>query len=335
MERIVQTWRLPWIVVVLYPGLMLTFDGAINGYYRSGSLAMALGALLAMLLATAIPPLALRALLISRNEAVPVLRRGLLYVMFGVPSLFSLTYTITRFAGGTKPIFFVLWVSAWLALGLLLHLRGDRAPANAHEQPVAWLRVVHGVTALVLLCGFLVAHLANHSLALWSVELHGAVLKTLRLWYRSEWIEPMLITLLLVMIASGVPMVLRHSRQRLDAFRVVQLATGAYVAVFLCSHVIAVLIGRRLDIETDWFFASGPDSLLDGSSLFGRLIPHYLFSTLCLIVHVGCGLRIVLLKHGINPVVSNRALYAVSSVGMVVTVVITAALLGFHIQAPG
>jgi succinate dehydrogenase/fumarate reductase cytochrome b subunit len=335
MERIVRTWRLPWIVVVLYPGLMLTFDGAINGYRQSDSLAMALGALIAMLLAASIPPLALRALLIIRHEVGPVLRRGMLYVMFGVPTLFSLSYTLTRLAGGTKPVFFVIWVFAWLALGLMLHLRGDREAVKAQEQPVAWLRVVHGVTALVLLCGFLVAHLANHGLALWSVELHDAMLKTLRLWYRSVWVEPVLIGLLLVMIATGVPMVLRHSRQRLDAFRVVQLATGAYVGVFIFSHVTAILNGRRLGIETDWFFAAGPASLLDGSSLLGRLIPHYLFSILCLIVHVGCGLRIVLLKHGIDPVASNRALYAVASVAVVITTVITAALLGFHIRAPG
>jgi succinate dehydrogenase/fumarate reductase cytochrome b subunit len=137
------------------------------------------------------------------------------------------------------------------------------------------------------------------------------------------------------MMATGIPMALRHSRQRLDAFRVVQLATGAYVTVFICSHVTAVLNGRQLGIETDWFFASGPASLLDGTSLLGRLIPHYLFGTLSLIVHVGCGLRIVLLQHGIDPVSSNRALYGVASVGMAITIVIMMALLGFHVEAPG
>jgi succinate dehydrogenase/fumarate reductase cytochrome b subunit len=335
MERDVRSWRLPWIVVVLYPGLLLTFDGAINSYHRSGSVAMAFGALLTMLLASSIPPLALRALLMTRHPAGPVLRRGMLYLMFSVPTLFSLCFTLSRFAGSSKPIFFAIWISAWLAVGLMLHLKGAHTAPNEREQPVAWLRIVHGVTALVLLCGFLLVHLTNHGLAMWSVELHDAVLQTLRQWYRSEWIEPVLLTLLLVMIGTGVPMVLRHSRHQLDAFRVVQLATGAYVAVFICSHVIAVLNGRRLGIETDWFFAAGPASLLDGSSLLGRLIPHYLFGTLCLIVHVGCGLRIVLLQHGISPVLSNRALYGVASVGMAITLVIMTALLGFHIKAPG
>lgn len=335
MEGNRRTWRLPWMLAVLYPGLMLTFDGALNGYHRSGSFAMALGALPTMLLAMSIPLLALRALLLTRHDVGPVLKRGMLYLMFGVPTLFTLTKTLTSMAGVSKPGFFAIWVAGWLAVGLMLHLRSEHTAPAEREQPIAWLRIVHGVTALALLCAFLLGHLANHGLAIWSVELHNVALKTLRLWYRSEWIEPVLLTLLLIMMATGIPMALRHSRQRLDSFRVVQLATGAYVTVFICSHVTAVLDGRYLGIETDWFFAAGPASLLDGTSLLGRLIPHYLFGTLSLIVHVGCGLRIVLLQHGINPVLSNRALYAIASVGMVITVVIMTALLGFHVEAPG
>ena len=335
MERHVQSWRLPWMAAVLYPAWMLTFDGAINRFHQSAQVVMACGAVLAMLIASSIPPLVLRALLITRLEAGPVLTRGMLYLMFAVPTLFTFMNTLTRMAGLNEAVFFVIWAGAWLAIGSTLHLRSGRPVANGRDQPIVWLRIVHGVAALCLLSGFLLVHLANHGLAMWSIQLHHATLETLRPWYRSEWIEPVLLALLLVMIATGVPMILRHSRQRLDAFRVVQLATGAYVGVFICSHVIAVLDGRHLGIETDWFFASGPASLLAGTKLLGRLIPHYLFGTLCLIVHVGCGLRIVLLQHGISHIRSNRALYAVASVGAVITVVITAALLGFHIETPG
>lgn len=330
-----QSWRLPWMVVALYPAWMLAFDGALVRSHESGSVAMAGGALLAMLIASSIPPLALRALLIIRSEVGPVLTRGMLYLMFAVPTLFTFVTTLTRMAGLTKPVFFVGWTVAWLAIGLLLHLRGGALVPDTPEPPSARLRIIHGAAALCLLCAFLLMHLANHGLALWSIELHRATLEILRLWYRSAWVEPVLLTLLLVMLATGVPMILRYSRQRLDTFRVLQLATGAYVGMFICSHVTAVLNGRSLGVETDWFFASGPASLLDGKSLLGRLIPHYLFGTLCLIVHVGCGLRIVLLQHGMSRARSNRALYAIASIGVVVTCVITAALLGFHIETPG
>lgn len=335
MERSVRSWTLPWLAVTLYPSLLLAFDSALEGHRQSGSAPLAFGALLLMLLASSAPPLALRALLITRNDTGLVLTRGLLFLMISTPSLFSLSYTLSRLAAIGKPVFIGLWTGTWLAIGALSYLRRGLAPPGEPARPVAWLRVTHGVAALLLLGAFLLPHLTNHSLAMWSVELHRTVIETLRAWYRSEWIEPVLLTLMGVMIVTGVPMVVRYSRQRLDAFRVVQLATGAYVAVFICSHVTAILNGRSRGIDTDWSFAAGPDSLLDGTPLLARLIPHYLFGTFCLIVHVACGLRIVLLQHGVPQALSNRAVYGVASVGAVVTIAITAALLGFHIKAPG
>jgi succinate dehydrogenase/fumarate reductase cytochrome b subunit len=72
------------------------------------------------------------------------------------------------------------------------------------------------------------------------------------------------------------------------------MATGVFVGVFLCSHVTATLLGRHHGLETDWSFAAGPTSLLDGIGIRDRLIPHYFFAVLFLAIHVGCGVRIVL-----------------------------------------
>lgn len=335
MERSMQWWIFPWIGVIAYPGFLLAFDAAINRYHGSGSPAMAASAVLAMLLAGSIPVLAIRALLNMRHDAGPVLTRGMLYLIVGAPSLFSLTLTVMRLAGVKRYGAIGVWICAWLTVGLMLYLRKGQGSSTPHERQVPWLRVLHGVAALCLLCGFLLAHLSNHGLAVWSVELHGAVLDWLRLWYRSAWVEPVLLTLLLIMIGSGVPMVARYSRQPMDAFRVIQVATGAYVAVFICSHVVATLNGRRLGIETDWSFAAGPTSLLDGTPLLGRLIPHYMFGTFCLVLHVGFGLRGVLLQHGVTRQFGNRALYGVASVGALATVLIAAALMGVHINAQG
>jgi succinate dehydrogenase/fumarate reductase cytochrome b subunit len=158
-------------------------------------------------------------------------------------------------------------------------------------------------------------------------------MRLLRLWYRSEWVEPVLLGLLLVMICTGVPMVAHHSRRRADVFRVIQMATGVYVGVFLCSHVLATLVARSKGVETDWSFAAGPTkSLLDARGLGARLIPHYFYSVLAAIIHVGCGLRIVLLQHDVTKVVANRALYALTAVAVVVIATSMAALLGFHVE---
>jgi hypothetical protein len=333
MQRRTQAWMLPVLAVAIYPGVLLAFDGAINGYRQSGSAFMAAGAVVTMLLAMCIPLLAARALLMMRNDAGPLLARAMLFLIFAAPSLFTQAVRSIRMAGLKQPYeVFGVWAAAWLVIGVLLYVRNGGGVPKTPRRPIKWLRIVHGATALTLLCGFLLAHLANHGLAAWSAELHGAAMDWLRGWYRSEWVEPALLALLAVMIATGVPMVLHYSRQRMDAFRVIQAATGVYVGVFICSHLTAIFIGRDAGVETDWFFAAGPDSLLAGTTLLGRLIPHYVFGTLCLIVHVACGLRVVLLQHGVAQVLANRALFGLAGAGTVVTAVIAAALLGFHVN---
>jgi hypothetical protein len=183
---------------------------------------------------------------------------------------------------------------------------------------------------MCLLLGFLIAHLANHDLAIWSVKLHRVAMEWLRLWYRSEWIEPVLLTLFAVMIATGVPMVVQHSRRGADAFRIAQMATGVYLGLFLCAHVVAVLGGRSAGIETDWRFATGDNGLLDGR---GMLIPYYIYATFFMSLHVGCGLRIVLVKHGVAETIANRAVYTVAGAGAIVTMLIAIAAFGFHVQS--
>jgi hypothetical protein len=333
MRKDVRLWMPSLLVVVLYPGLIASFAWAVKVYHQSGNLVFVVCALLTMLLAASVPFLAVRALILIRHDQHAVLERAILLVIFAVPSLFTLTHTLTRMVGRTRhyEVLSALWISVWIAVGAVLYFKKERATRQSHEVKIKWLRVIHGVTALCLLCAFLIAHLINHDLAVWSVALHDAVMKWLRLWYRSEWVEPILLVLFVVMLCTGIPMVARHARQRMDAIRVVQVATGVYVGAFICSHVFATLMARTRGIETDWFFAAGPTSLLDGS-LLSRLIPHYFYGALFLSVHVACGLRVVLLQHGVAEVAGNRVLYGLASVGLVVTVLLSAALLGFHVR---
>lgn len=330
-----RQWALPWSGALVYPGFIYAFRWALDGYEASGGVLWAAGALLIMLVAMLVPVLAIRSLMITRHEqARPdqrvALVRGVLCLAFAVPSFFSLMFSLARLADVYESLV-AIWVVVWLALGALLYLRGgQRTVAFKEAGSIARLRVIHGVTALLLLCGFLIAHLINHDLAAWSISLQSAAMTWLRQWYRSDWVEPVLLAMVLVMICTGIPMVAHHARWRLDGFRVVQLATGVYLGVFLCSHVFATLNARRLGIETDWTFAAGPISLLEQSGMTVRLIPHYFYSTLAAIVHVGCGLRVVLLQHGGTKLLGNRAFVAMASIAAVITALSTAALLGFH-----
>jgi succinate dehydrogenase/fumarate reductase cytochrome b subunit len=311
---------------------MFSFAWAVRSAHQSGKVSFGVYALAVMLTAASVPVLAGRALFLMRNDAQAYRSRTMLYVMFTTSSLFSLAFTLSRLAGLGYGALSAIWISVWLAAGALLYFRKDAAVQQLPSPNLKGLRVTHGVTALCLLFGFVIAHLINHDLAAWSVELHATVLKALRLWYRSAWVQPILLGLFVIMICTGVPMVAQYSRRVMDFFRVIQIATGIYVGVFLCSHVLATLAARNRGVETDWFFAAGPASLLDGS-LLGRLIPHYFFAAFFFCVHIACGLRIVLLQHGAPKIASNRVAYGVAGAGLVITVVLFSALLGFHIKS--
>jgi succinate dehydrogenase/fumarate reductase cytochrome b subunit len=254
--------------------------------------------------------------------------RNVLYLTFAVSPLYVFTLQIAGKLGAAEH-HNSIWIAGWIAVGAALYFQRARSAPGSDRTEAGWLRVIHGTAALCVLFGFLIAHLVNHDLAIWSVELHQAAMEWLRVGYRSEWLEPVLLTLLLAMIATGVPMVVQHSRRDADAFRIVQMATGVYIGVFLCAHLVAVLGARSAGIETDWFFATGNNGLLAGR---GMLIPYYIYATFFLTLHVGCGLRIVLMKHGVAEIMANKAVYTVAGAGLLVTTPLTIAALGFQIR---
>lgn len=323
-------WLLPLVGVVVYPMVIAHFTRVMDGYREIGDPSTAVAAAFLMLVAGLVPAVSAGALiLIRRDDATNlVLTRSLLYLMFAVSPLYVLSVLLAAKTGIVQH-HSAMWTSAWLIIGLALCFGNMRNTSAAPRASIVWLRMIHGTSALCLLVGFLVAHLINHVLAIESVKLHGSAMEWLRFWYRSEHAEPILFVLLLVMIATGTPLVADHSRRSSDMFRIVQMATGVYIAVFLCAHLLAVVGARSAGVETDWFFATGPDGLLYGR---GMLIPYYIFSVFFLVLHVGCGLRIVLLKHGVTEVTANKTLHVAMAAGFIVTTLIAIAALGFHIQ---
>jgi hypothetical protein len=325
-----RLWLSPLVGAVLYPWLIGFFGGAIDGYRQTGNVLLAAAASLVMLLAASVPAFAARALILVRQdcEIDPVVTRSFLYLMFAVSPMYVLTLQIIGMLGATR-YKDLIWVVCWIAMGATLLLQPNGRAPGPDRIAGSGLRMIHGAAAMCLLLVFLIAHLVNHGLAIWSVKLHGVAMEWLRVWYRSEWLEPVLLTLLAVMIATGVPMVVQHSRRRADAFRIAQMATGVYLGLFLCAHVVAVLGARNAGIETDWRFATGASGLLNGR---GMLIPYYIYATFFMAVHVGCGLRIVLVKHGVAETIANKAVYTITGTGAVVSTLIAIAALGFHVK---
>jgi hypothetical protein len=291
-----------------------------------------------MLAASAVPGLALESLLRLENSHGVEMRflRRLLHIVAATPPLYVLA---TQFAAaaGVRTYPNALWCSAWILVAAVTwrHLRTARRSKNSPADSIVdrWIpafRVAHGIAAATLLLVFLGAHLANHLVALWSVEAHQSLMKLLRLWYRATWVEPAVLGLCVAMVATGLVLVGFHTRTAGDRYRTVQTATGAYLVAFMLAHTSAVLWGRSVHIDTDWLFASGgPAGLLLGTSYY--LIPYYPLAVIAVSTHIALGLRIVALGHRIQPAVAARAAYAISTLGAVAAVVIATALLGVHI----
>ena len=188
------------------------------------------------------------------------------------------------------------------------------------------VRKVHRVSAFLLIFGFIGLHIMNHAIALISPERHEELRLLFRSWYASTLVEPLLFGLLLIIIFSGVPMALRYMRSVGDHYKTLQIGSGIYMAFFFMAHVNAVLSARYRGVETDWIFATGEQGLING---FYFLIPYYIWSVGMIWLHVSCGIRMVMLANRVCAEKANQTFKVLILVGSLVTIIVTAALLGF------
>lgn len=239
--------------------------------------------------------------------------RGVLIVAAATPPVYVVVLQLSYAIG--FPIL-PLWCGAWLLAAAI--------PARSSTPRVApgWLRVAHGVAAAILLLAFIIAHLANHLVALLGVDAHRDAMHALRTWYRAPLVEPVVLTCVGAMIATGLPLVIIHSR---DRARSLQTASGAYLLAFLIAHCNAVLTARSAGVETDWYFAGGGPG---GPPPF--LMTYYLLAVFAVVVHCALGLRLVLQHHGRDP---RRLVAALATLGAVAATLIVAALCGLRIRS--
>jgi hypothetical protein len=112
-----------------------------------------------------------------------------------------------------------------------------------------------------------------------------------------------------------------------------QVGSGAYLAAFILTHLNSAFVSARWahKIPTDWGWATGaPDGLvMDAWNI--RLLPHYALGVFFVIAHIFCGLRTVLLAHGVRPSTADRAWVCGLLGAGSVSLLITAALWGLRI----
>ena len=222
-------------------------------------------------------------------------------------------------------------LTAWYLLTVFAALAAF-VPASDSVSPASTtkFRHIHASSAIVL-ATFALAHVANHSLAIINLGTHTAVLHILRLVYRQNVGQTILIAAVGVQVCTGLAMVWKYYLRRATPLRNLQLISGAYLAVFLATHLITVFTTRQSGIDTDFGWAShAPAGLLAGLS-YVPLLPRYSLAVLAVFVHLACQARWNLTRL-ISESAARKTSYGVMAFGGAVTVVVSLAACGVHLM---
>lgn len=257
--------------------------------------------------------------------------RRLAFASIAAPPLFVFVGVAPGLAGIHIPDI-TIWIAIWLAAALCVWVAPDGPVAQTPMRPIAGWRVAHGVAAALIAC-FVLFHLTNHLSGLEGPGTHKAIMAAGRKVYRAPFIEPVLVALLLFQIASGVRLAWRWSSQRVDAYRIFQVGSGAYLAMFLLAHMNSAFISARAvhHIETDWAWASGAPAGLIQDAWNIRLLPHYALGAFFVLGHLASGLRVVMIAHGVRPAIANRFWIASLAAAALIAAAIIAGLCGVRI----
>lgn len=185
------------------------------------------------------------------------------------------------------------------------------------------LRRIHRTTAF-LLGLFLLAHIANHLIALAGVPAHIAAMDGLRTVYRNRFIEPLLLVAFLLQIVTGGTRLIAGWRARKGKIAWLQAATGAYLALFLLIHVSAVLSGRAAGVDTNFNFAAAG---MHVPKLPWFFVPYYTLSVACLFTHLGCAGFWAMSDLG-RPKAARNVLASLAAAGTMIACIISATLAG-------
>jgi len=317
---------LPTVSALLYPLAPLALYQSAQQFALASDMTgkLATGMLLgiATTLVYSVPALSFAVILKSDD----IQDRRFAHLAFAAPPLFVLIgvfFYLLNVPNGD----YAFWAIAWLGV-----LGFAAFGSSTNEMPIAvprWLRAAHGFSAAAIIAIFLGWHLINHMTAAWSLEENKRIMDLLRVWYRSDIVQPILVALFAFQLLSGLRLLWAAIARKADIYSSIQTATAAYLAVYITSHLIAVFIlGRMfLAIDTTFKWASGAPVGLLHDPWNVRLIPHYSLAPLFVISHLAMGLRGVLLGHGVRAVFANRLAWVICTIGLGVSLLIAIAQL--------
>lgn len=334
IARLEWLWLLPFAAALYYPWAL---QWAHAGFLAHD--APRLTPLFSLLTAYLVPLAGFLVLYVLGQQAVLtdrlVLARRLAHLAVAAPPAYTLL-GVLLYLMKINGHDIAVWTGLWIALAALsaMTMRTTLPRPALLDDPAVYarLRVAHGIASLALLLAFLAPHLFNHMLGVFGNDVHMAVMDVLRIVYRHGAVEPVLITLFFLQILSGLVLLKPGTARRADMLDALQTASGIYLAFFIASHINSVFIlARYFGTETNYAWAIGEPVGLVGDAWNIRLLPHYSIAVWLLIVHLACGLRVVMRGHGASESRSAAAAWGVIGVGSLVTIVIAAGMTGLRL----
>ncbi|QZP36093.1 hypothetical protein K5K95_25535 [Pseudomonas sp. DR48] len=322
-------WLLPFAAALYYPWALSWSNQA----HLSGASPLVTVAI--MLTAYAVPAMAFICVYLTGAQPVisgrMVLARRLACLAVAAPPAYTLLGVLLylmKIYGHDIAV----WTGLWLALIGYFTMHSSTKPVvsfPASDSAYRRLRVAHGISSLAIMVAFLAPHLFNHLLGVFGADVHRAVMEALRVVYRNAVLEPIIIVAFFFQILSGLVLIRPKTISRADMLDALQTASGAYLTLFIASHINSVFtLARYFGTETDykWAVADPVGLVADAWSI--RLLPHYSLAVFFLIAHLACGMRVVMRNHDVRPAVYSASTWGVILVGGLVTAIITAGMIG-------
>jgi hypothetical protein len=329
LEKRFDYWALaPAAAALCYPFLLKGFHALVGTPDVSPSPFAILGAIVVLAVAFVVPFLGLA--LALRPTAGPGARR-LAYASVAAPTLYVFLGVVLALVHSPIPDE-IGWCLIWLAIAIWSQLAPNRVVAAV--PAVRRWRVVHGLTAAILSL-YVLFHITNHLFGLVGQDAHAAVMKIGRMVYRSGLGEPLLVAAMLFQIGTGLYVAWRWSAAPQAFHRTYQVASGAYLSLFILGHMNSVFIYAQsfLGIPTDWNFAIGAPTGLIHDAWNIRLLPHYALGVFFVLSHIASGLRVVLIAHGVAQRTADRFWGAGVASSAIVAAAIIAGMCGARIGA--
>jgi hypothetical protein len=322
-------WALAPVAAALsYPFLLRAFHVIVGPRAVTPSPVAVLGAALVLTVAFGVPFLGIA--FAGRPNAAPGARR-LAYASVAAPTLYVFLGVVQALVHSRIPDE-IVWFVIWLAVATWSQLARDRV--DAAVPTVGRWRVVHGLTATLLVL-YVLFHITNHLFGLIGPDAHAAVMKIGRVVYRSRIGEPLLVAAMLFQIGTGLYLAWRWSAAPQGFHRTYQVASGAYLSLYILGHMNSVFVYARsfLHIQTDWNFGIGAPTGLIHDAWNIRLLPHYALGVFFVLSHIASGLRVVMIAHGVAERHVDRFWGVAVALSAIVATAIIAGMCGVRIGA--